>query len=65
MPENETRPTLDEQSNLAEELAAIPYEPLLPIEKKLIVWSLAIGILLLAFLVWISTAFFPVANGPA
>jgi len=60
MPERAQPPTSDAESNLAEELAAIPYEPLLPIEKKLIVWSLVVGFLLLALLVWISTTFFPV-----
>jgi hypothetical protein len=46
----------------ARELEAIPYEPLLPIEKKLIVWCLVLGILLLGLLLWISTTFFPVAD---
>jgi hypothetical protein len=27
-------------------------EPLLPVEKKLIAWSLIIGVLLLVFLIW-------------
>ncbi len=43
----------------AEELEAIPYEPLLPVEKKLITWSIALGIVLLILLVWISYTFFP------
>jgi hypothetical protein len=38
------------QPNLREELAKAAVEPLLPIEKKLIGWSLAIGIVLLAVL---------------
>jgi hypothetical protein len=41
------------QANLAEELAKIPYEPLLPVEKKLIAASLMIGLLLLGVLLWI------------
>jgi len=36
-----------------------PYEPLLPVEKKLIAWSIGIGIALLGILVWISHTFFP------
>ena len=44
----------------AEEMARIPYEPLLPIEKKLIVGSLLLGIVLLGLLLWISAAYFPV-----
>ncbi len=35
------------QANLREELDRAPVEPLLPIEKKLIGWSLTIGIVLL------------------
>jgi len=33
-------------------------EPLLPAERKLIAWSLALGVALLGLLVWISNAFF-------
>lgn len=43
----------------AEELARIPYEPLLPVEKKLIVGSLVLGALLLGLLLWLSSTFFP------
>jgi hypothetical protein len=45
---------------LADELAKIPYEPLLPVEKKLIAASLLLGIGLLGVLVWLSYTFFPV-----
>ena len=38
------------EPKLAEELAKAPYEPLLPIEKKLIAWSLGIGLVSLAAL---------------
>jgi hypothetical protein len=38
------------ESDLREELRAAPVEPLLPIEKKLIAWSLGIGLTLLAVL---------------
>ena len=34
-------------SDLREELRRAPVEPLLPIEKKLIAWSLSIGLVLL------------------
>jgi hypothetical protein len=50
------------EPSLARELEAIPYEPLLPIEKKLIIWCLVLGILLLGLLFWASAAFFPVAD---
>ena len=35
------------------------YEPLLAVEKKLISWSIALGIISLGLLVWISYTFFP------
>ncbi len=44
---------------LGEELAKIQYEPFLPVEGKLIAWSLGMGALLLVLLVWISYSFFP------
>jgi hypothetical protein len=39
------------QPDIRRELENAPYEPLLPVEKKLIGWSLAIGIVLLAVLI--------------
>jgi hypothetical protein len=47
------------QSDLREELRTTPIEPLLPVEKKLIVWSLSLGLTLLAVLAAINH-FFPV-----
>ena len=38
------------QPDLRRELERLPVEPLLPIEKKLIAWSLGIGIVLLIVL---------------
>ena len=46
-----------QKSKLAEEMRSMAYEPLLPIEKKLIIWSLSLGITLLVVLVLISRAF--------
>ena len=46
--------------DLKTELAKAEYEPLLPIEKKLIGWSLGIGVTLLLVL-WIVSKLFPVA----
>ena len=43
---------------VAKELAQIPYEPFLPVEGKLIMWSLVLGGVLLILLVWISYTFF-------
>jgi len=47
-----------EDRDLAREMAAIPYEPLLPIEKKLIAWSLVLGVALLGVLWWITQVWF-------
>jgi hypothetical protein len=54
-----------EEPKLSEELKKMEaeYEPLLPIEKKLIVWSLGLGIILLGVLVWVSYTFFPASHG--
>ena len=48
----------DNQPKLSEELAKMEEEPLLPIEKKLIVYSLILGVVLLITLGWISHTFF-------
>ncbi len=50
------------EPSIARELEAIPYEPLLPIEKKLIASCLILGILLLGLLLWASATFFPVVD---
>jgi hypothetical protein len=55
-----TRHEAPQDDDLAREMAAIPDEPLLPVEKKLIAWSLALGIILLGVLWWISHTFFAV-----
>jgi hypothetical protein len=44
-------------SKIADELGKMRHEPLLPIEKKLITWSLAIGIVLLVVLAFIRRMF--------
>jgi hypothetical protein len=51
-----------EDQKLADELKKMEYEPLLPIEKKLIGWSIALGVGGLAVLVWISYTFFPAGH---
>jgi len=48
------------QVNVRDELSKAAVEPLLPIEKKLIGWSLGIGIVLLVVLVALNHLF-PVA----
>jgi hypothetical protein len=49
MPESSMR-----ESDLQHELRNAPPEPLLPIEKKLIGWSLGIGVALLVVLLLVS-----------
>jgi hypothetical protein len=39
-----------QQTKIADELGKMQHEPLLPVEKKLITWSLGIGIALLVLL---------------
>ena len=48
---------MENETKLADELKKMEYEPLLPIEKKLLIWSLSLGIILLILLIWISNAF--------
>ena len=43
--------------NIGEQIRALPDEPLLPIEKKLIGWSLGLGIVLLIVLTALSRLF--------
>ena len=54
--DRENRPA---EVTLGDELAKIPDEPLLPVEKKLIVGSLLLGAALLGVLVWVSYTYFP------
>ena len=46
-----------EEPKIAEEIRKMPYEPLLPIEKKLIGWSLGLGIVLLIVLFAVARLF--------
>ena len=46
---------------LAEEMQKMAYEPLLPIEKKLIAWSLGLGIVLLIVLLVVARVFIKAA----
>lgn len=56
----EIKATAAEQPKLSEELKKMDaeYEPLLPVEKKLIGWSVGLGVGLLFFLYWVSSTFF-------
>lgn len=57
------RVILDSKPKLAEEIKKMENEPLLPIEKKLIAWSIIIGLALLGILIWVSYTFFPAGAG--
>ena len=50
---------MQEIPKVADELKKMEYEPLLPVEKKLIASSLILGVVLLGILIWISYSFFP------
>ena len=50
------------EAKLIDELQKMEYEPLLPVEKKLIGWSIGIGVVSLGFLFWLSVTFFPGAH---
>jgi hypothetical protein len=47
------------EPKIRDELRRMPVEPLLPIEKKLIGWSLGLGVVLMFLLVFISRTYFP------
>ena len=48
-----------DKPKLSEELKKMEYEPLLPVEKKLVGWSIGLGVSLLFILYWVSVTFFP------
>jgi hypothetical protein len=47
-----------ETPRIADELKKMPEEPLLPIEKKLVAYSLILGVVLLVLLVWLNRTIF-------
>jgi predicted membrane protein len=53
--------TEKEQPRIADEISKMEeeYEPLHPMEIKLIVWSISLGVFLLVVLTWVSYTFFP------
>ena len=50
---------MEQEPKFSDEIKKMEYEPLLPIEKKLIGWSIGLGIVLLVILIWVSSTFFP------
>jgi hypothetical protein len=53
---------MNEEIKIKEELEKMDHEPLLPVEKKLIVISLTVGFALLGIMIWISYTFFPAGH---
>jgi hypothetical protein len=51
-----------DEVKIKDEMEKMEYEPLLPVEKKLITWSLVLGVVLLIVLVWGSYTFFPAGH---
>ncbi len=48
------------EAKFAEEIKNMEYEPMLPVEIRLVKWSIGLGIALIALLVWVSQTFFEV-----
>jgi hypothetical protein len=46
-----------DKPKIADELSKMEYEPLLAVEKQLIVWSIVSGLLLAVLLAWVSRSF--------
>ena len=53
---------MEQETKFSDELKKMEYEPLLPIEKKLLSWSVGLGVVLVAIFSWISYTFFPVQH---
>jgi hypothetical protein len=47
-----------EEPKVKEEIKQMRQEPLLPVEKHLIAWSLGIGAVLMVVLIWVSRKWF-------
>ena len=54
--------TENDRPRIGDEIRKMEAEPLLPVEKKLIAWSLIIGVILLAVLIWTGNASIPIGN---
>jgi len=47
-----------DEPKFAEEIRKMQHEPLLPVEKKLIGWSITLGVVLIGVLMWLSRTLF-------
>ncbi len=60
--ETSNLPVNDTDDNTARELANMQAEPLLGVEKWLIGLSLALGVVLLGVLLWVSKTYYPIGG---
>jgi hypothetical protein len=51
-----------DSSKVSTEMTKMEYEPLLPVEKQLVGWSIGLGVVLLIFLYWLSATLFPTGH---
>ena len=51
-----------DETKIKKEMEKMEWEPILPVEKKLIAWSLILGVVLLGILIWVSYTFFPAGH---
>jgi hypothetical protein len=61
-PEEKPEVAAPEKGTLISEMSQMEFEPLLSVEKKLIAWSIGLGIVGLGFLIWVSYTFFPAGH---
>jgi hypothetical protein len=54
--------TDNNKPRIGDEIRKMETEPLLPVEKKLIAWSLILGVVLLAVLIWTGNSSLPVGR---
>jgi hypothetical protein len=52
----------NDKPRIGDEIRKMEVEPLLPVEKKLIAWSLILGVVLLAVLIWTGNSSLPVGR---
>lgn len=52
----------NDKPRIGEEIRKMEAEPLLPVEKKLIAWSLILGVVLLAVLIWTGNSSLPIGR---
>ena len=50
---------MNEETKIAEEIQKMDFEPLLPVEERMIGWSIGLGVALLFILYGISRLMFP------